>query len=449
MPYVRKHGSQIAIVHGERDPETSQVQQRVLFTLYSRPEADAALGLRPTQPPLAFRGLVERDEPRLRFDWKRLDARIAELRDELPERYDYPSTGGTADLRAGMVSFLKALGAADPQQLAPAAQALRDQRRELLLLRELIDRRLRLCDQEESEWSRDNEFGWLSRGRRGVPIDLLEQLDGYQERGQDDEVEALAGMLVEAWPGFADGHNALGDVKLDRGDHDAALACFGRAVEVGRRALPKRVAASRWWSDHATRPMMRGLMNSARALLRAGRPDDALPCCDRLEQECHDPGSAALFRGRALLALERWDEALENADRAGDGCVAALADYERGDLDSALARWLREAVVGPRTTAMLCGLPSPEPRDSDSARDHNAGVELTHQLHGYLRPRPALRFMRKVSEADETRLLVGRYQAAVRAWRDGDREGYDTMMEMRDPSYARRFVPSMGYLIEP
>ena len=47
MPYVRKHGSQIAIVHGERDPETSQVQQRVLFTLYSRPEADAALGAAP------------------------------------------------------------------------------------------------------------------------------------------------------------------------------------------------------------------------------------------------------------------------------------------------------------------------------------------------------------------------------------------------------------------
>lgn len=447
MPYVRKHGSQIAIVHGERDPETRKVQQRVLFTLYSRPEADAALGRRQTEPPLNFRGIVERDEPRLRFDWKKLDTRIAELRDELPERYDYPAAGVQAELRAATVAFLKALGGADPQRLAPAARALRAQRQELLLLRDLIDWRLRLSDQEEDRWSRDNEFGWLSR-RRSVPVDLLEQLDGHQDRGEPDEVEALVGMLVEAWPGFADGHNVLGNVALDRGDHADALASFMQAVEVGRRALPKRVAASRWWSDPDTRPMMRGLMNCARASLWAGRPDAALVSCDRLEHECHHAETAALFRGRALLALERWGSALENADRAGDGCVAALACRELGRVESAISRWLREAILSPRTTAMLCGLPSAEPRDSESARDHNAGVELWHQLSGYLRPRPALLFMKKVNEAEETRLLAERYQEAVRTWKNGDREGYELMMEMRDPSYARRFAPSMGYLIE-
>lgn len=39
MPYVRVRGNQLAIVHGERAPGTQNVQQRILATIYSKPEA--------------------------------------------------------------------------------------------------------------------------------------------------------------------------------------------------------------------------------------------------------------------------------------------------------------------------------------------------------------------------------------------------------------------------
>ncbi len=39
MAYVRQRGNQIAIVHGERDTEGGKVQQRILFTIYSKAEA--------------------------------------------------------------------------------------------------------------------------------------------------------------------------------------------------------------------------------------------------------------------------------------------------------------------------------------------------------------------------------------------------------------------------
>ena len=38
MAYVRRRGNQLAIVQGEREPGTGKVQQRILFTLYSKAE---------------------------------------------------------------------------------------------------------------------------------------------------------------------------------------------------------------------------------------------------------------------------------------------------------------------------------------------------------------------------------------------------------------------------
>lgn len=43
MAYVRARGDQLTIVQGEREPETGKVEQRILFTLYSKAEALEAL----------------------------------------------------------------------------------------------------------------------------------------------------------------------------------------------------------------------------------------------------------------------------------------------------------------------------------------------------------------------------------------------------------------------
>lgn len=44
MPYVRLRGNQILIVHGEREPGTGEVEQRILFTLKAEAEARKAAG---------------------------------------------------------------------------------------------------------------------------------------------------------------------------------------------------------------------------------------------------------------------------------------------------------------------------------------------------------------------------------------------------------------------
>ncbi|MBP1609956.1 MAG: Tetratricopeptide 2 repeat protein, partial [Acidobacteria bacterium] len=74
MAYIRKRGNRIALVQGERDPETGKVCQRVLFTFYSKKEATAALDK--TQGQL-LQDLLELEYPELRFSWKRIWRELA------------------------------------------------------------------------------------------------------------------------------------------------------------------------------------------------------------------------------------------------------------------------------------------------------------------------------------------------------------------------------------
>ena len=183
MPYVRKHGNQIAIVHGERD-STGTVQQRVLFSLYSKPEAEAALGLRQTDPPLSFQGLVESRHEGIRFDWKKLGAAIALLKDQLPEQYDYPRSGVSELLRAGLVAATKGLLAADPQTMDCAAEALRQHRQELLLVRQIIDDRLALIDKVRRRIVRHaakRDYLCGSCGECRIIRERLRHIDGHAD----------------------------------------------------------------------------------------------------------------------------------------------------------------------------------------------------------------------------------------------------------------------------
>ena len=68
MAYVRARGNQLAIVHGEREPETGKVEQRILFTLYSKAEALEALGCRGEATSERFRYLLERGHPDVKFN---------------------------------------------------------------------------------------------------------------------------------------------------------------------------------------------------------------------------------------------------------------------------------------------------------------------------------------------------------------------------------------------
>src|SRR5436309_1217699 len=66
MAYVRRRGNQLAIVHGFRDPETREVRQEILLTLYSKAEARAALGEDPGNNAHLLEGLLAEQHPGLR-----------------------------------------------------------------------------------------------------------------------------------------------------------------------------------------------------------------------------------------------------------------------------------------------------------------------------------------------------------------------------------------------
>ena len=457
VPYVRKHGNQVAIVHGERD-STGAVQQRVLFSLYSRHEAEAAVGLRETDPPYSFKRLVESRHEGVRFDWKKLDAAISALKGHLPERYDYPTDPIAPLLRTGLVAAMKGLLVADPQSVDSAASALKQQRQELLLLRGLIDDRLFLLDKvKPSPFTRDNEFGWRARlAGRGVPPEVWERMEGMRSRGEDHQLEAFARVVVEAWPEFAEGYNTLGRAALDRGEYDAALEWFGRAREVGRTLFPKRIAKSRWWTDHDTRPYVRSLRNAALALAWAGRHAEVLPWCDQMERECFDADAAASSRASALLNLKRWAASRDAATQVATlwpehDFVAAFGAFELGEHEDALARWLHATIQRPRAARMLVGSATrSNPKSFEEVLDHNAGVYLRRSLGAYLKRKPAQRFFAVITISAEVTALVREHEAAVKAWRDNrspDRTALQRMHAMEDPGFARQQAAELRHLL--
>ncbi len=414
MPYVRQRGNQVLIVHGERIPGTGKVEQHVLFTLYSQPEAREAIGGSASR----FESLLEQAHPELRFDWKRIRKEIERLTAQLPERFDYDEARQAGRFREAMRAFARQLMLADPQHLIGSARLVKQNRHELAFLRELIDWRLQVCEQEESEWNQDNPFHWrFTLQGRDLPSDTEELLAGYWERRELERAEPLFRLGVECFEGYADGHNYLGLIALERGRLDEAITQFQRTVDVGRRRLPRRVARGDWWSVLETRPYMRGLRNLALALNRAGRWEEALAVCDRLESECGDRITAESHRASVYLNTGRFPEAagaaigLRQLD-ASESLVAALAQVETGQHRAALASLIHGALNSPRAVRMLAGLSTLRPKTATAARDHNTGVELLHVLHRYLRERrrSGPRFLAQALKAPAVQALLQRKQ---------------------------------------
>src|SRR4030065_2494165 len=116
MAYVRKRGNQLAIVQGERDPESGKVFQRILFTLYSKKEAVAALD--DGQSGL-LQGLLECEYPEIRFPWKRIWWSVARNMDALPEEYEYRETEMVKRFRSDICAFTRQLVLNDAPGLCP------------------------------------------------------------------------------------------------------------------------------------------------------------------------------------------------------------------------------------------------------------------------------------------------------------------------------------------
>ena len=456
MPYVRQRGSQLAIVHGTRDPETSKVEQHVLFTIYSKAEALEILGRGQPASPGQFRDALEHQHPGTNFEWPKLCAAIEQNLGVLPESYDYVGTRLRESFRPDLTGFARRLILTDPQWLASSWQLIDEHRQELAFVRDLIDWRLKMPQPTPAaaEWMADNPFHWRhAMSSHEVPPEAEAFATQYYENGDLDKAAAVFTLLTEAFDGYAEGYNYLGLVAFDRGDFALAMQHFRRCIELGRKLFPKRIDKHQWWRDLATRPFIRGLSNLALAHNHAGEHREALEVCDRLEHECHDVDRAATHRAAAHLCLGNWQKALNEAlrlhcDSPNESLIAALAAYELGRQRDARVWFIHATLNVPRTVAMILDKSMPTPKNFEEAQDHNGGVAMRGSLASFLgrRSRASVQFFGRLwPEFAELRAELAAANAAWSSDRTGaDRTPFDRIREMRSLEFAERHGAARG-----
>jgi tetratricopeptide (TPR) repeat protein len=379
----------------------------------------------------------------------------------LPERYEYRAERLRGRFREDLCAFTRQLILADPQDLISAAHLIQEHRHELEYLAGLIKWRLELREQKQNEWNSDNPFYWrFALHGRGVPPDTEEHAAAFYERGDYERAKAVFQLLFDCFDGYAEGHNYLGLIALEQRKLDEAVASFEKTIEIGREFFPAGISKKRYWSDHVTRPYMRGLRNLALTLNQASRFDEALALCDRLEQECGDEFTAAAHRADIYLNTRKWQRAAEYARRSGGdldpsaGFTEAFALFELGRREDALAPFLRAALHYPRTARMLAGERAKVPKSREEIEDHNTGVSLRRTLHAYLRDRPraAKRFFRAFVRDPRVMKLLDESIIVVRRWREdrtGDRSAFDRMTLMLSRDFASVEAHKLRDLVAP
>jgi tetratricopeptide (TPR) repeat protein len=455
MAYVRQHGNQLEIVHGQRDRETGKVRQRVLFSLYSRPEALAALT--PGAPGQAdfFRQLLELEYPDISFNWKKIWWAVARKLDALPEDYEYRESKLLSSFHQDLIAATRQLALCDPQWLASSAAILREHRFELEYLRDLISWRLKLCDPKPSKWTEDNPFLWRLRLRGGdVPYEAEEQAAEWFYKGEYDRAQAVFRLLIDCFPSYADGYNYLGLIALERDDLEVAEAHFTRMLELLRPRLPRRMTPRIYQSHNRFRPYRRTLNNLAVVFNRTGRYERALELCEKLESECGADVDAAVHRASIYLNRGAWTEAVQAAAYVrqilpSESCISAFGLFESGRLEDAVASFLHGSLNYPATAAILAGRRWPAPQSRHEWEDSRRGQSLRKDLHGYYANQSlkARRFFKRLSLIPELGALLREVTAARRsreaAGKGKPDEAFRKLQNMLAPDFARERAPQL------
>jgi tetratricopeptide (TPR) repeat protein len=448
MAYVRKRGSQLALVHGERDSATGKVEQRVLFTLYSQAEAREALGLESKEGEAQFRAHLEDSFPSIRFDWKRIRSQIEQHLSVLPEDYAYQEERLDGRFRQDLLTFARQLLRADPQSSSAAGGLLARHRAELEILADIIRWRLDIPPTPETAWSRDNRFYWrYAMKHNEPPQDIEEVFSGLYEKGDTARAQAGFELLVDCFEEYGEGYNYLGLLALERGDAEAAIDLLQKAMAIGRKTFPRRIARKRYWTDLDTRTYVRALRNLVYALNMTGRHDEALKFCSRLEEECGDNATAASHRAAIFLNTGRWQEALEQASGIcevwpQESFIVAFAAFELELEEMAIAHFLHGALNQPRVARILVGERCRKPQGLDETRDHNDGVAMRRSLSAYLgkRSQRRTRFFRGLLETTQVQAMLDEIhhvrQRHARQHAQGQREAFDRIQEMGTMEYA-------------
>ena len=448
MSYVRKRGKQLVIVQGKRDPETRKVEQKILFTIYSKAEAQQILGRSNGDPASQFHHLLEKRYPDIRFNWRKLNDAILANIHVLPDLYQYKETRLRSCFRGDLCAFARQLMLTDPQDFMAASRLIEDHVVELEYLVQLIQWRLALHKQEPNQWNVDNPFYWrFSLQGPQVPPDIEEEVAGFYEKGDYDRAKVLFRLLIDCFDDYAEGYNYLGLIALHQEKLEEAVEHFQKTIEIGRKLFPKKISRKRYWRDLSTRPYMRGLKNLIIALNRSGRYEDALILCDRLEKECMDEVSTAAFRATAYLNLGRYQQATDSALKIKDfdpseNLVAGFAVYELGRTEDALTFFLHGALNYPRAARVILEIGIDPPETSHEASDHNAGLEIRRDLMDYLQKqgRRTRDFFKSIVENGRVGALLNEMDLVVRRWHEqhpaAERDAFDRMRQMQQPEFA-------------
>ncbi len=456
MARVRTKGNQVVIVHGKRDPKSKNVQETTLFTIYSKAEAQAAIG----ESAYWFQRTLEDEFPDIRFNWKALNAGIEENMESLPDIYGYKRERVDRHFHEALVNFARELLLADPQLLMSSAQVLQDHRVELEYLREMIDWRLKLADQEPNEWNQDDPFYWKSLlNRKVVPGDVLEYMSMSFNNGEYDKVQTISKLLTECWDNFAEGYLSLGTIAYRRDELEEALAWFKKAMKVGRTLFPKRIRKERYWRDHSTRPYIRALVYLAQTYNCIGDFKAALGYCDKLEDECGQDITAASERVPVHMNSREFHLAVAAARYVHliypeENLPLAFAHYEMGSFRKARVHFLAGAIRFPLSARMFCGYSRiPRPGSYMEIDDHDKGVSSLQALKHYLsnRTNKTVRFFRDVlNNPSVSRLLDEVQDVRIKQREKGrsDRTWFERLHEMESfefaESKASEFWPDDG-----
>jgi len=448
MAYVRTKGNQVLLVHGVRNPDSGAVEQQTLFTFYTKAEIAAALG----EHQKLFRGLLDMEHQGLRLDWTTIDQGLREHIGDVPD--DAPSRRNTVavEFRCALVELTRVAWELDAYNSKGAWQVVQDNRGAISLIIEQLKRLQSAKAPDDHEFSRDSPSLWRQAARaRSIPLAGWEQLDDLWDHCKYAEAESLAGLLAEAFPMFADGRNYLGLAAAERGDLQAALAHFKEAEAVGRKQFPRRIAKSRYWSDHDTRPFLRAIMHQVSIHNQLGQFHEALASCDRLARDYGQDMTANALSVPVLLNDRQWHEARRRAEGLSEiypenNLLAALAALELRDTAQARERFIRSALQLPATTALLLGVRLHKGMVED-ARDHNGGVALLRETGPYRATHgKSLKVFRElwshpvvvqaVAEADEVR-------QKWRAERGGDRTWLGEMHRLHAVEHAMEVASNL------
>lgn len=390
MAYVRKKGNQVAIVHGQRDSETGTVRQITLFTFFSKAEAYRAIGKGNKDQSNYFQSLLQNEHPAIKFNWKSINKGIADNLSVLPDLAEYREHRLESNFREGLHSFTREIVQADPYSLAPSAKLLLAHKGQLEFLRDLIDMKLDLIDTIENDFNGDNEFYWRqSLHGWGINSEVEGMAAEYYHDGDYEKAISAFTLLTEVFPNYAEGHNYLGLIYLNIGKLDGAIKHLKQTIELGRKMFPKRIRKDQYWSDHKTRPYIRGIRNLTLTLIRKGSYNEALSYCDILDSECGDEITSACHRAAIYLNIGEWSLAEKNAIKIMqvspmEAAVAALAQYEQGKLLAAREHILYAAFNNPLGVGILINGTAKKSVGFIDAEDYNSGIDTRAAIRTYL-----------------------------------------------------------------